>query len=93
MLADGGSVVPHAVSCARPTTPREVLIIGAGTGNDVAVALAEGVARIDAVEIDPRLQELGREVHPNRPYDDDRVDRSHHRRSCLPRADRCDATT
>ena len=30
-----------------------MLIIGAGTGNDVAVALAEGAQRVDAVEIDP----------------------------------------
>ena len=32
-----------------------VLIIGAGTGNDVAVALSEGARHIDAVEIDPLL--------------------------------------
>ena len=53
--------------------PSDVLIIGAGTGNDVALAISEGAARIDAVEIDPRLQALGEEVHPNRPYDNERV--------------------
>jgi hypothetical protein len=51
----------------------DVLIIGAGTGNDVAVALDEGVRRVDAVEIDPVLLQLGRERHPERPYSDPRV--------------------
>ncbi len=51
----------------------DVLIIGAGTGNDVAVALAEGAQRVDAVEIDPVLQGLGRDRHPERPYADPRV--------------------
>lgn len=52
----------------------EVLIIGAGGGNDVAVALDRGAKHIDAVEIDPRLLQLGRESHPDQPYDDPRVD-------------------
>ena len=51
----------------------DVLIIGAGTGNDVAVALDEGAQRVDAVEIDPTLQQLGRDRHPERPYSDPRV--------------------
>lgn len=51
----------------------DVLIIGAGTGNDVAVALSEGAGRVDAVEIDPVLQQLGRDRHPERPYADPRV--------------------
>jgi len=50
-----------------------VLIIGAGGGNDVATALERGAAHVDAVEIDPRLYELGRDRHPARPYDDPRV--------------------
>ena len=53
-------------------TPKRVLILGAGTGNDVAVALDEGVAQIDAVEIDPHILALGR-FHPDRPYDSPRV--------------------
>ncbi len=52
--------------------PGEVLIIGAGSGNDVAVATARGATRVDAVEIDRHLLELGTE-HPDRPYDDPRV--------------------
>ena len=51
----------------------DVLIIGAGTGNDIAVALSEGAGRVDAVEIDPVLQQLGRDRHPERPYADPRV--------------------
>src|SRR5205085_3849081 len=51
----------------------DVLIVGAGTGNDVAVALAEGAQRIDAVEIDPVLQALGARYHPDHPYQSPRV--------------------
>lgn len=51
----------------------EVLIVGAGTGNDVSVALGEGASGVTAVEIDPRIQAIGREMHPDRPYDDPRV--------------------
>ncbi|NJC70533.1 spermidine synthase [Planosporangium thailandense] len=51
----------------------DVLVIGAGTGNDVAVALSQGARHVDAVEIDPVLLDLGRVHHPNRPYADPRV--------------------
>lgn len=50
-----------------------VLIVGAGSGSDVAFALAAGAQSVDAVEIDPTIYELGRESHPNRPYQDPRV--------------------
>jgi SAM-dependent methyltransferase len=50
-----------------------VLIVGAGSGTDVAVALERGAKHIDAVEIDPVIQRLGRELHPEHPYDDPRV--------------------
>lgn len=53
----------------------DVLIVGAGSGTDVAISLAEGAARIDAVEIDPTIQQIGIERHPDRPYDDERVTR------------------
>ena len=58
-----------------PETPKNVLIVGAGNGNDVAAALAAGAQHVDAVEIDPVLQDLGAEHHPDRPYDDPRVTR------------------
>ena len=53
--------------------PERVLVIGAGTGADVAIALTEGAGRVDAVEIDPELYELGRRLNPERPYEDPRV--------------------
>jgi SAM-dependent methyltransferase len=51
----------------------DVLIIGAGTGTDVAIALAHGARHIDAVEIDPRLYQLGKELQPNHAYQSPRV--------------------
>jgi hypothetical protein len=51
----------------------DVAIIGAGSGNDVALALSKGAAHVDAVEIDPVIQHLGAELHPSHPYDDPRV--------------------
>jgi SAM-dependent methyltransferase len=51
----------------------DVLIIGAGSGNDVAAALAMGAQHVDAVEIDPVINGLGRRDHPDRPFGDPRV--------------------
>jgi len=53
--------------------PEEVLILGAGTGNDVAVSLLNGARHVDAVEIDPVILSIGIGDHPNRPYGDERV--------------------
>jgi hypothetical protein len=50
-----------------------VLIIGAGTGNDVAVALSQGARHIDAVEIDPLLLHRVGQAHPSHPYRSGRV--------------------
>lgn len=50
-----------------------VLVIGAGTGTDVALALKRGAEHVDAVEIDPRIQQIGIEKNPNQPYADPRV--------------------
>lgn len=55
--------------------PQTVLVVGAGTGNDVAVALQQGASRVDAVEIDPAILRLGVERHPNQVYADPRVQR------------------
>jgi Spermine/spermidine synthase domain len=52
---------------------QDVLIIGAGTGNDVQAALEHGARRVDAVEIDPTIYDIGRADHPARPYQDPRV--------------------
>jgi hypothetical protein len=57
-----------------PTNPlNNVLIIGAGTGDDVANALHEGAKHIDAVEIDPELYQLGKELNSDHPYQNPRV--------------------
>ena len=50
-----------------------VLILGAGSGTDVAAALKHGAKHVDAVEIDPVILRLGAERHPDRPYSDPRV--------------------
>ena len=52
---------------------QHALILGAGTGSDTSTALAHGVEQITAVEIDPVIQRLGAELHPDRPYSDPRV--------------------
>jgi len=53
--------------------PENVLVLGAGMGNDVAVALRMGARHVDAVEIDPKIIELGKQHHPEKPYLDSRV--------------------
>jgi len=54
--------------------PDEVLVVGSGTGNDVAGLLRNGAGHVTAVDIDPVILSLGREFHPERPYDSDRVE-------------------
>jgi len=53
--------------------PENVLVVGAGTGNDVAAALRNGAGHVDAVEIDPEIVDFGRRHHPEKPYSDARV--------------------
>jgi SAM-dependent methyltransferase len=60
--------LPYA---GRP--PGDVLVLGAGTGNDVAAALRSGARHVDAVEIDPTILGLGAR-HPEHPYADPRVE-------------------
>jgi SAM-dependent methyltransferase len=52
-----------------------VLIVGAGSGTDIALELSHGVDSIDAVEIDPTIQAIGIRDHPDHPYSDPRVNR------------------
>ena len=49
------------------------LVVGAGSGTDTAYALANRVQAVDAVEIDPRILQLGEREHPDHPYSDPRV--------------------
>lgn len=67
-------VLPYVLNRDAGGRPFEqVMIIGAGSGNDVAAALRTGVKHVDAIEIDPRIQDIGRRLHPDRPYADPRV--------------------
>ena len=50
-----------------PKSP-SVLVVGSGTGNDVAAAIRGGAQSITAVEIDPVILQVGKELHPERPY-------------------------
>jgi len=54
--------------------PGSVLVLGSGTGNDVAAALRNGAGRVVAVEIDPLILKLGRRLHFEKPYQSPRVD-------------------
>lgn len=69
--------------------PGSVLIAGAGTGNDVAAALRNGASQVTAVEIDPAILAVGKQVHPERPYDSPKVEMINNDiRSFLRRTDR-----
>ena len=54
--------------------PKKVLIVGSGSGNDVAAANRHEIKKIHAVEIDPVIVKLGKKFHPERPYNSERVD-------------------
>lgn len=55
--------------------PKRVLIGGVGTGNDLAGAVRQvGDAQIVGVEIDPLIAELGKEYHPEKPYQNPNVE-------------------
>jgi hypothetical protein len=54
-------------------TPNSVLIVGAGTGDDVAIALRLGARHVDAVEIDPRIHAIGVQRNPDGAFQDPRV--------------------
>lgn len=57
----------------RSNPLRDVLIVGAGNGGDVAIALASGAKHVDAVEIDPGIYRIGRQLNPEHVYRDPRV--------------------
>jgi spermidine synthase len=67
-------MLPHLLNRDAGNAPfGQVMIIGAGSGNDVSAALKGGVGHVDAVEIEPVLNETGRRDHPEQPYSDPRV--------------------
>ncbi|HEY6350150.1 MAG TPA: hypothetical protein VI636_12150 [Candidatus Angelobacter sp.] len=56
--------MPFRFASASPS----VMIVGSGTGNDVAAALRHNSRSVDAVEIDPAILSLGKSEHPEQPY-------------------------
>ena len=54
----------YAIPYRLKPEPERVLVVGAGTGNDVAAALRNGAGRVDAVEIDPAILAIGRAAAP-----------------------------
>ena len=67
LLAEAADGNPYNLPFSfAPPSPR-VLIVGSGTGNDVAAAVRHESASVDAVEIDPGILALGK-THPEHPY-------------------------
>jgi len=58
---------PYNVAFRFTADKPKVLIVGAGTGNDVAAAVRNHSRAVDAVEIDPAILSLGN-GHPEHPY-------------------------
>jgi hypothetical protein len=53
--------------------PEKVLVLGAGTGNDVYVALRNNAGKVVAVEIDPVILDIGKKLNRSKPFHSDRV--------------------
>jgi len=53
--------------------PESVLVVGAGTGNDIAGALRHSTQTITAVDIDPAIITIGEKLHPEKPYSSSNV--------------------
>ncbi|GAC1477984.1 MAG: hypothetical protein NVS1B4_21380 [Gemmatimonadaceae bacterium] len=68
-IAQRGYLHPYALAARLDTA----LVVGAGTGNDIAMLLSLGARHIDAVEIDPVIAGIGALAHPQQPYADPRV--------------------
>jgi SAM-dependent methyltransferase len=73
LLEEPAEENPYNVPFRFPRSAPRVLIVGSGTGDDVAAALRHGSSAIDAVEIDPAILALGKREHPEHPYDSSRV--------------------
>ncbi|HEX2860603.1 MAG TPA: class I SAM-dependent methyltransferase [Lacunisphaera sp.] len=57
--------LPFTINARRESA----LIVGAGTGNDVQAAWRHGYREITSVDIDARIIAIGRESHPEKPYE------------------------
>jgi spermidine synthase len=67
--------IPYRGFMSAGAAAPDVVIVGAGSGNDVAAALDSGVKSVQAVEIDPVINHFGVLHHPRKPYSDPRVTR------------------
>ncbi len=56
-----------------PAGKGRALVVGAGTGNDVAAALRNGFGQVVSVDIDPTIVSIGQGFHPEHPYNDPRA--------------------
>lgn len=54
-------------------SPARVMVVGAGAGNEVAMALRNGAVSVDAVEIDPAFVAISNVMSAHRPFTDRRV--------------------
>lgn len=67
--ADALALSQYDLAARFHPDPKTVLIAGVGTGNDLAAAIRRAPnASITGVEIDPLIAKLGKEFHPERPY-------------------------
>jgi spermidine synthase len=48
--------------------PERMVFVGSGAGNDPSGGIRNGAKEVVAVEIDPAIIEMGRRVHPEKPY-------------------------
>ena len=64
---------PYNLPYRFSPSSKSVLVLGAGTGNDVAAALRNSAQHVTAVEIDPLILKLGRKLHFEKPYGSPRV--------------------
>ena len=70
----GVSLSPYDVPALVHPNPELTLVVGSGTGNDVAGLLRNGAGRVTAVDIDPVILDFGYRYHPEKPYESDRVE-------------------
>ena len=73
LLKEPADENPYNLAFRFAVPSPSVLVVGSGTGNDVAAALRHNSSSVDAVEIDPAILELGKREHPEHPYASPRV--------------------